>query len=85
LIGASKYDGECQALQEATSGKLVLIMIVDGNKGNGIACRGLPSLIVQVPQLLRQYADQLEREGGMLLVDSPAGVSGGKVPPRRKQ
>lgn len=83
MIGASKYDAECAAALESAKAKLVLLMVIEGDRGNGISCRGYASLMQGIPAMLREYADKLEREGGILMADSPAGTSGGKVPPRR--
>ncbi len=87
MLGASRFDPQCEKVQAETKAQLVLLIVYggidsNGEFGDGVACRCRPKLAGQVPALLRQYADKLEAEGGILMIDGPSGVTGGKGPRR---
>ena len=61
--GIGKYDQARTDVREATSAKGVLLIILDGNQGNGFSAqfedddyRG------SIPSILRQVADQIEED-----------------------
>ncbi len=62
MIGPGKYDGECRVLQELLQANGVLLAVVGGKKGTGFSCAAsLPNLKI-LPGVLREIADQLERD-----------------------
>jgi|GEM_PF-1230837 hypothetical protein len=64
-IGSGKYDGEATWVQVRTQATGVLLMIVDGNKGNGFSLASYDiqatlEITLSLPKLLRMMADQIE-------------------------
>jgi len=64
-IGSGKYDGEATWVQARTQATGVLLMIVDGNKGNGFSLASYDiqatlEITLSLPKLLRMMADQIE-------------------------
>lgn len=60
MIGAGKYDEECTKLRENTKAKGVIIMVVDGNKGEGFSVQATPDVMPSLPAILRKIADDME-------------------------
>jgi hypothetical protein len=60
-MGAGKYDDIATTVMFEAQADLVLIAIVNGNRGEGFAvqCKDAP-LMRSIPQILRNMADQLE-------------------------
>jgi hypothetical protein len=60
-LGPGKYDDVATTVMFETQAKLVLIAVVDGNRGQGFACQCSDvSLMRTIPEILRTIADQLE-------------------------
>jgi hypothetical protein len=64
-IGPGKYDGEATLIQARTQAAGVLLMILDGNKGNGFSLASYDiqatlEITLSLPKLLRMMADQIE-------------------------
>jgi len=64
VIGESKYDKECTQVRESTKARAACVIVIEGEKGNGFAVQAPVDVTVQLPQLLRQVADQIERTAG---------------------
>jgi hypothetical protein len=66
-VGPGKYDGEATWVQARTQATGVLLMIVDGNKGNGFSIASFDiqatlDITLVLPKLLREMANQIEQE-----------------------
>jgi hypothetical protein len=64
-IGPGNYDEEATWVQKRTNAHGVLLMIVDGNKGNGFSLASYDmqatlEITLALPRLLREMANQIE-------------------------
>lgn len=63
-LGAGKYDAECARIREAEPrASAVMVIIVDGSKGDGFACHATLEVARALPSILRAVADDIERNG----------------------
>ena len=63
--GPSKYDRECTLVRESAQAKVVLVIVVGGDRGDGFAMQAggdVPPTVVA--KMLRNVADQIERSSG---------------------
>lgn len=58
--GAGKYDNLCTKVREEVDAKGALVIIIDGNKGNGFSAQLPPESAQGIPSMLRTVADQIE-------------------------
>lgn len=63
LHGPGKYDDLAQLVHEATGGNVVLI-VMGGYKGHGIAMKADAQAMQIMPKLLRNMADALQEDLG---------------------
>ena len=66
-VGPGKYDGEATWVQARTQAPGVLLMILDGNKGNGFSIASFDiqatlEITILLPKLLREMANQIEAD-----------------------
>jgi hypothetical protein len=63
--GAGKYDILATWVMEIAEARAVIVIVLDGNRGSGFSMqsRGL-SVAHLLPTLLRQTADEIERDTG---------------------
>lgn len=60
LNGPGKYDDECKAVKASTNAVGVLLMVVEGDRGNGVSFRtSEPELMRILPRMLEQIAQQM--------------------------
>lgn len=65
LNGPGKYDNECAHVMAATNASACMLIIVDGNKGQGVSLKtSSPYVFAAMPTLLRMLADQIEKDIG---------------------
>lgn len=63
LNGPGKYDDACTAAREATKAVAVLLVVIEGEQGNGFAVQTLePDLLPVLPALLRVLADKIAED-----------------------
>jgi hypothetical protein len=65
--GPGKYDGEATWIQARTQANGVLLMILEGNKGNGFSVASYDiqatlEITLNLPALLREMANQIEAD-----------------------
>lgn len=61
--GPGKYDDACTAARETTKAVACVLMVINGNQGSGFSVQTLNSdVILRLPSLLRNMADQMEAE-----------------------
>jgi len=68
MIGAGKYDQICTEVRLKTRAKGVILVIVDGKKGNGFNCQLPPGLMAAIPNVLRKLATDIERDSKALKI-----------------
>lgn len=56
-----KYDEACTAARIATGASGIILIILDGEHGPGFSMQAPPSLVPDMPGLLRRMADDIER------------------------
>lgn len=67
MIGPGKYDDLCTYVREQAKAEAAIVIILNGEKGNGFSCqidakhRELPVLL-NVPEILRQTLAQMEAD-----------------------
>jgi hypothetical protein len=66
-IGPGKYDGEATWVQVRTQARGILLMILEGNKGDGFSVASYDiqatlEITLNLPTLLREVANQIEKD-----------------------
>jgi hypothetical protein len=62
LNGPGKYDDACTDAREATKAIGCILIIIEGDKGNGFSVQTLePDLLPVLPALLRTVAREIEQ------------------------
>jgi hypothetical protein len=65
LNGPGKYDDACAQAMATTKAVGVLMIVIEGNKGNGVSFKTLDPLVIgAMPTLLRALADEIEKDMG---------------------
>lgn len=60
--GPGIYDDLATIVRKRTNADAVILMVVGGEKGNGFSVQTDLRLLLNLPDILRQMADQLEAE-----------------------
>ena len=62
LNGPGKYDEACTTVREMTGAVGVVLIVIEGDKGNGFSVQTLePDLLPVLPAMLRVIADEISR------------------------
>jgi hypothetical protein len=61
-IGAGKYDEEATLVQQRTKAKGVIVIVLGGNQGEGFSCQATLEVVLTLPSMLRDIANQLEAD-----------------------
>ena len=59
MNGPGKYDEACTVARLSTGAGGIVLMVVDGNQGNGFSVQGQPELVFRLPELLEQMAQDI--------------------------
>ena len=69
MMGPGEYDAECTAARESAGAPIAILIIIGGDRGNGFSAQFItdvpgkpPKELAAVPALLRDVADQIERD-----------------------
>jgi len=62
--GPGKYDDEATLVRRRTAAKAVVVIVVAGTRGSGFSVQAEEGVVLPLPTLLRQIADDMERESG---------------------
>ena len=62
MIGPGSYNHLAEKLKEETQAEGVVLLIANGNQGNGFAVYAPPSVLIELPDLLRRAAEEIERD-----------------------
>jgi hypothetical protein len=60
--GPGKYDDLCTLVREKAEADGVVVLVFDGNKGSGFSVQGPVSLTTTLARLLRNMADEIDRD-----------------------
>lgn len=66
-LGPGKYDEVCTEIRERLNANGIILIVIEGDKGNGFSCQGNAQTILRLPGTLEQVAKQM-REDQMKLV-----------------
>ena len=61
-IGPGKYDDLCTYVREKTQASGVLVVVINGNKGEGFSCQADLKTMLIVPDILETIAKQLRKD-----------------------
>ena len=65
-FGPGKYDDLATEVRAKAKAEGVVVIVVNGTKGNGFSAQLSPALTLTLPQMLRIMADQMEEFGPAL-------------------
>lgn len=57
-----KYSAMCDEVFNRTRAEGTVVVIYNGDKGNGFSAVGSPDFLLELPKILRLMADQMEAE-----------------------
>ncbi|MEY4545369.1 MAG: hypothetical protein RL685_1564 [Pseudomonadota bacterium] len=60
--GPGKYDAECTAAREACGAQGAVLIVYEGQRGMGFSVQGPMPMVVGLPSVLRDVADQIEAQ-----------------------
>lgn len=60
-LGPGKYDPIATVAKESAKAEGVMLLVFGGEHGNGFAAQLPPRLLLSVPAILRQMADEIDR------------------------
>ena len=63
-FGPGKYDDACTLVREKTGAEGVIILEFNCTLGSGFSCQTTFDVLVKIPDMLRDMADQIEKSGG---------------------
>jgi len=61
-VGKGRYDEICEAVREETGAFGAILLIMDGDRGNGFSVQVPPEVLGRVPELLQHLADAIQEE-----------------------
>jgi hypothetical protein len=61
-FGAGKYDEECNVARVMAQAKGALLIIIDGDRGEGFSAQIDARYIERIPAMLRTMADMIEAD-----------------------
>lgn len=62
--GPGKYNDAATVARESTGAAGVILLVFEGNLGSGFSVQGPPHLLANLPDVMRQMADAIERDMG---------------------
>ena len=63
MLGPGKYDALCTLVRKRAKAKGALVIILDGEKGNGFSCQCEPLALLSLPDVLEYMAQQIREKG----------------------
>ena len=66
MMGPGKYDDLTTYVREKSEAHGVIVIIVGGNKGEGFSCQADIVTLSLLPKMLRDVANQIEKDQGSL-------------------
>jgi len=61
LNGPGKYDELCREVQDRTNARGAIVLIFDGDQGNGFSVRAEFEIIATLPEILEQMATDIRK------------------------
>lgn len=60
MLGPGKYDHLCTYVRKESGGDGAIIIVLNGENGNGFSCQATPETTKLLPAILRDLAGQIE-------------------------
>jgi len=60
MIGPGKYDAETTLVMESAKAAGVIIIVIDGDRGEGFSIQATLEVTLLLPKMLRMIADDLD-------------------------
>jgi hypothetical protein len=60
--GPGKYDGLATMVREQADARGVIVIVIEGDNGSGFSVQGDLSVTLRLPAMLRNMADQIEKD-----------------------
>lgn len=57
--GGGKYEDLCYTVRLAAEAQGAVVIVIDGNQGNGFSVQVSPEVLAMLPNILRLMADQI--------------------------
>jgi hypothetical protein len=61
-VGPGKYDDLATIVREQANARAVVLIVIDGDKGEGFAVQADLFVTLRLPAMLRNMADQIEQD-----------------------
>lgn len=61
MIGPGKYDELCTLVRETANAEGAIVIIFNGNQGEGFSCQAPLVLTARLPSILRKLAEDIEK------------------------
>lgn len=68
-LGPGKYDDACTYVRKRHRARGVIVIVMDGDHGDGFSCQTPPDLMAQIPRKLALIAATISRDIGKDLRD----------------
>jgi hypothetical protein len=62
MIGPGKYDNVLTAAREEARAEGALLIVFNGERGDGFSMQATPEITLALPKILRLLADDIERD-----------------------
>ena len=65
-LGPGKYDEEATLLRKKTGAEGIILIVFNGDKGNGFSCQASLGVTLRLPSILRELAEKIEADKNYL-------------------
>jgi hypothetical protein len=62
-FGPGKYDDLCTLVRERAEATGAIVIVIDGNRGNGFSCQAGVGTLLELPDILEKLAEQIRESG----------------------
>lgn len=62
MIGPGKYDDLTTEVRERTKAEGVILIVLKGDRGSGFSCQANVLVTMNLPEMLRSMADEIEQD-----------------------
>ncbi len=62
-LGPGKYDDLCTLVRQTTGAEGVVVIVINGKRGNGFSAQATPAVLLKLPAIIRDVVNQIERNG----------------------
>jgi hypothetical protein len=62
MIGPGKYDDLATEARERAKATGVILIVIQGEHGSGFSCQANLQVTLELPKMLREMADEIEKD-----------------------